>query len=56
MEIAFYKTSEKLIDELRMAEMQFENARFSRLMESELQEYKRLSEQIKESTLEIILK
>ena len=56
LEIAFYKTSEKLIDELRMAEMQFENARFSGLMESELQEYNRLSEKIKNNTLEIILK
>jgi len=56
LEIAFYKTSEKLIDELRMAEMQFENARFSGLMENELQEYKRLSEQVKKSTLGIILK
>ena len=32
----------------RTAEMQFETARFSGLKESELQEYKRLSEQIKE--------
>ena len=56
LEITFYKTAEKLIDELKTAEMQFETARFSGLKESELQEYKRLSEQIKENTLKIILR
>ena len=56
LEIIFYKAAEKLIDELKIAERQFETARFSGLTERELQEYKRLSEQIKENTLEIILK
>lgn len=56
LEIIFYKAAEKLIDELKIAERQFENARFSGLTERELQEYKRLSEQIKGNTLEIILK
>jgi len=56
LEIIFYKAAEKLIDELKIAERQFETARFSGLTERELQEYKRLSEQIKGNTLEIILK
>ena len=56
LEISFYESSEKLIEELKIAELQFETARFSGLTERELQEYKRLSEQIKENTLEIILK
>ena len=56
LEIIFYKAAEKLIDELKIAERQFETVRFSGLTERELQEYKRLSEQIKGNTLEIILK
>lgn len=56
LEIIFYKAAEKLIDELKIAERQFETARFFGLTERELQEYKRLSEQIKGNTLEIILK
>lgn len=56
LEIFFYESSKKLIDELKIAETQFEAARFSGLTESEVQEYNRLSERIKENTLDIILK
>ena len=56
LEIMIYDSAQKLIHELRMAETQFETARFSGLTENELQEYHRLSSQIKENTLDIILK
>ena len=56
LEILFYMTAQKLIEELKMAERQFEEARFSGLEESDRQEYDRLSAKIKENTLGIILK
>ena len=56
LEILFYMTAQKLIEELKMAERQFEEARFSGLEESDMQEYYRLSAKIKENTLGIILK
>lgn len=56
LEIMFYKNCEKLVSELKMAEIQFEAARFAGLTQSQLQEYKVLSEQIKENTLGIILR
>ena len=56
LEITFFMNAEKLIDEVRMAETQFEKARFSGLTERELEKYKCLTAQIKENTLEIILK
>lgn len=56
LEITFFMNAERLIDEVRMAETQFEKARFSGLTERELEKYKCLTAQIKENTLEIILK
>ena len=56
LEILFYMTAQKLIEELKMAERQFEEARFFGLEESDRQEYDRLSAKIKENTLGIILK
>lgn len=56
LEITFSESCKKLIDELQLAEAQFEDARFSGLSESEVQEYRRLSALIREKTMEIILK
>lgn len=56
LEILFFESSEKLIEELKIAESQFETVRFSGLTERETQEYQRLAAKIKENTLNIILK
>lgn len=56
LEILFFESSEKLIEELKIAESQFETVRFSGLTEREIQEYQRLAAKIKENTLNIILK
>ena len=56
LEILFFESSEKLIEELKIAESQFETVRFSGLTERETQEYQRLAAKIKENTLDIILK
>ena len=56
VQIVFSPESKKMVEELQMAEVQFENARFSGLSEEEQQEYQRLSACIKENTLGIILK
>lgn len=54
LEITFLTNAEKILFELKQAEKEFENARFSKLTESELIEYNRLSEIIKENTLKIV--
>ena len=54
VDIIFLPGSEKLLTELKQAEQMFENARFAKLSESELEEYRRLSGIIKESTLNLI--
>ncbi len=54
LEITILPNAEKIFGELKQAEKEFENARFAKLTESELMEYNRLSELIKENTLELI--
>ena len=56
LQITFGNAAEKLVEELRLAESQFETARFSGLSEEEQQMYQRLAERIKDNTLGIILK
>lgn len=52
LEITFLETSEKLISELKQAEKEFEEARMSKLSDTEIEEYRRLNALIKENILE----
>lgn len=54
LEIVFLPDAEKLIAELKLAEKNFEIARFAEFTESEMEEYNRLSSIIKENTLRLV--
>lgn len=54
LKITFLLNAEKILVELKQAEKEFEKAKFSKLTESELMEYNRLSEIIKENTLRLV--
>lgn len=54
LEINFLSNAKKILDELKLAEEEFNRAKFSKLTESELMEYHRMSEIIKENTLKLV--
>lgn len=54
LEVTFLINGEKILNELKQAEKEFENARFAKLTEEEMIEYNRLSEIIKENTLKLV--
>ena len=54
LEIKFLSNAEQILVELKQAEKNFENARFAKLTEKELEEYQRLSQIIKENTLKLV--
>lgn len=56
LKITFFSSKEKLLEELKQAEAEFEKARFANFSEQELVEYDRLSSMIKENTAKIIFK
>lgn len=56
LKISFFESQQKLLDELRQAETEFEKTRFINFSEKEREEYNRLSMQIKENTVKIIFK
>ena len=54
LDIIFDRNAQKVFDELRQAEKEFEHARLAKLTEDEIREYQRLNDLIKKNTLELI--